>query len=1111
MKHAICLFLALVILCSSTISVAAAEVTSSGSEPNYLLGLQSYLKTNNDEYLLHNENYAYWLLIEDFESDIVMWEILNAIDLYIGCGTEPDVHKYTEVLVNLIATYDCDNASDIAEQRKNDNLKSALDYAMDIAQLGANSVDLMVGMDESASDLEEWISIAVSGLSTMAGNVDNWIDALSDLETLVQNYTSYDAFLALIEEKSSGDLKAAASSLRTSMETAMKIKLDTYSDVFDENFENYTEFFFTDVFFDALKLSAEYDSDENFKVLVDCGSDFADKVKEFFLNPKKAWDLGIAIGTLVGNVAVGGEDVINRLHELMVLRDIGNILCGELQEIELLYTSGDYDHHVAQRYFELSNYLIGCRLRGEYCRYSIIASDSGLLSKFSFEKAEDAEKWYQHKSTKIMEIRKAIDTACKAILVHIETNGYEVGELSEWYVYDVNGSLCRNYTLRITNKEKMHIGAIVADDFTYPVEHVVTTSDPLLLELDSGYWYTFEITDNTNSENFLIFTVAVNPSSEGLIEMIEVQTDFFAVEKKDGIKKQLNQVKIKDRLNESEQIHTFQYDQSSCLTGTDIAYLYPNMPILNEEVNCRYSYDSSGRLIQADRDDWWLEFSNERFDYDIDGKLLSYKKYWGGEGFDIPYSQVDYQYDAKGSLIKEIHYSQDSTVSIEKDREYSVTCEYDKQNNLIEKRSELSWMQPSTSVTKHTINGHDIWDCNYIEEYTYNSDALVTKEHTFYFFEDDETTSAGDVTTYQYDTKPFVLIRDQSDDSQMRIAINDAVGMSVWSIWVYGDQVITDEDGYVIAVTGDDNYEYEFIYDSNENDLSVESQENWEAAYIPIVEEAIAESGVEMSQGILADMDNDKVPELILSYPWSSDGESWMWKYAFSVYDYEDGTLKTHAEDVSIGASAAAAGGSGYTSIVLYNGNPMIVSYKSSGETSLGNGKYMNRTCKAVIYSFDGIAPHKTLEIETSGNSISYSIDGITVSEEAFETEVNKYEYLTLDNTSAWVSIDCSYETMKLYDLLRYLQANAEMGTASEPKITKAEAAQIAESLWGDYLQRRQGFDWKIFEGESAMKDGVEYYCFTLQSNFTYGSDDWEISEYLFINSVTGEHSNSIY
>lgn len=528
MKRAICLFLAIFILCSSAVTVAASGVTNSDSDSNYLLGLQSYLKTDNDEYLLRNENYAYWLLIEDFESDIVMWEILNAIDLYIGCGTEPDVYKFTEVLVNIIATYDCDNASDIAEQHKNDNMKSALDYAMDIAQIGANSVDLMVGMDKSASDLEEWISIAVSGLSTMAGNVDNWIDALSDLETLVQNYTSYDAFLALIEKKSSGDLKAAASSLRTSMKTAMQMKLDTYSDVLDKNFENYTEFFFTDVFFDALKLSAEYDSDEDFKVLVDCGNNFADKVKEFFLNPKKAWDLGIAIGTLVGNVAVDGEDVINRLHELMALRDIGNILCGELQEIESFYNSGDYDNNVAQRYFELSNYLIGCRLRGEYCRYSIIASDSGLLSKLSFKKAEEAEIWYQNKSERIMEIRKAIKTACNAILVHIKTDGYEVGELSEWYVYDVNGSLCHNYTLRITSKEKMHIGAIVADDFTQPIEYVVTTPEPLLLDLDPGYWYTFEVQDNADAENTLFFTVAVNPSSEGLIEMIEIQTVFTA-------------------------------------------------------------------------------------------------------------------------------------------------------------------------------------------------------------------------------------------------------------------------------------------------------------------------------------------------------------------------------------------------------------------------------------------------------------------------------------------------------------------------------------------------------------------------------------------------------
>ena len=527
MKRLICLILSVIILSSNAIP-ASVSATNDSANQNHVLGLQAYLDTDNDEYLLRNENYAYWGLIEDFESDIVKWELLNTIDSLIHCGTEPDVQKYTEVLVNIIATYDRDNATAISEQHKNDNKKSALDYAMDISKIGADAVGLMVSTDKSAGDLEKWISIAVSGLSTLAGNVDNWIDALSDLETLVQNYGHYDTFLALIQEESSGDLKIAASNLRTSMAKAMQIKLDSYTNILDENFEQYGEFFFSDVFFDALKLTSEYDSDENLKFFIDCGSKFADNINEYFINQKKAWDLGIAIGTLVGNIAVGGEDIINRLHELMALRDIGDILCEELSRIGSNYDTGEYDSIIAEKYFTLSHYLIGCRIRGEYCRYSIVASDSGLRSKFSFKNAEEAAKWYEEKCAKILAIQNSIKTACNAILVHVETSGYEVGELSEWYIYDESGSLCSNYTLRITSKEKMHIGAIIADDFTQPLEYVITTSDPLLLELDPGYWYGFEIVDNANTENILLFTVSVNQSSEGLIDMIEIHTDFCA-------------------------------------------------------------------------------------------------------------------------------------------------------------------------------------------------------------------------------------------------------------------------------------------------------------------------------------------------------------------------------------------------------------------------------------------------------------------------------------------------------------------------------------------------------------------------------------------------------
>lgn len=755
MKRFISLVLS-VILLWSTIGVAyAADAQSDGVEPNYILGLQSYVGSDADNYLLENENFGYWSLIEDFEADIVKMELLNTTDVLIDCGTEPDVQKYTEVLVNIIATYDQDNASDIAEQHKSDNLKSALDYAIDVAQIGANALDLMVGMDKSASDLEKWISIAVSGLSTATGNIDNWIEALSNLETIVQNYTSYDKFLALIEKQSTGDLRTAASNLRTSMKKAMTLKLDAYGEVLDANFENYTEFFFNDVFFEALKLTSEYESDESFKVLVDCGSEIADKVKEFFLIPKKAWDLGAAIGTFVGNVAVGGEDIINRLHELMALRDIGNILCNELKHIASEYERGKYDEKIAENYFIFSKYLIGCRLRGEYCCYSIVATDSGLLSRFSFKKAEEAYQWYVKKSATIVDVQEDMEAACTALLVPITSSSYEVGETSEWYIFDESGELCSNYTLRVTSKERMHIGAI-EEDFSGPIEYVVTKPEPLVVTLESGYWYGFEIVDNLNEDNELHFLVEVN-SSDGLIEMIEIETEFTST-RESSPTLQVSWIKEYGKYGDSEVL--FEYNDAGNIKKLTYYSVDENG---NKEITSEssYSYDADGHLVLVQPANW--PFPKAEYRYNGEGQLISYS---AGEGSTVDH---DLEYNAQGQLVR---MTADNGITV------NVTSyTYNDAGQLISETEVVNMPDDSPSTS---------WGWKY--EYDTQGRKSVST------FTDSYSTS---VTEYCYDYAPFIITK---HNDSWGVHLQDSMGEDIWSGSFSVAQFITNEEGVLIRV-----------------------------------------------------------------------------------------------------------------------------------------------------------------------------------------------------------------------------------------------------------------------------------------------------------------------
>ena len=109
-----------------------------------------------------------------------------------------------EVLINIMAVSEHDNASDMAIQNQQDNLKTFQDYAMDIAEMGANVATVMTG-NTSLGSLGENLSTAISGLDTLAKNTDNWIGELINLETIVQNYEKHEIFLSAIENEGEGN------------------------------------------------------------------------------------------------------------------------------------------------------------------------------------------------------------------------------------------------------------------------------------------------------------------------------------------------------------------------------------------------------------------------------------------------------------------------------------------------------------------------------------------------------------------------------------------------------------------------------------------------------------------------------------------------------------------------------------------------------------------------------------------------------------------------------------------------------------------------------------------------------------------------------------------
>lgn len=141
-------------------------------------------------------------------------------------------------------------------------------------------------------------------------------------------------------------------------------------------------------------------------------------------------------------------------------------------------------------------------------------------------------KFSESKQDSIVQAFKSVGVdANNVLLVSVSEDplDYMVTETSEWNVFGRSGALCDNYILRISGKETLknlyHTGPFEEADQTV-TEHKVTTKDPLTLTLDPGYMYDFEFVDGTDPEVTYICKVGVHEDSLGLIDIIDLHTQF---------------------------------------------------------------------------------------------------------------------------------------------------------------------------------------------------------------------------------------------------------------------------------------------------------------------------------------------------------------------------------------------------------------------------------------------------------------------------------------------------------------------------------------------------------------------------------------------------------
>lgn len=388
--------------------------------------INNYFDKWDWRYLLKSDLYAYKLLSADIKSCFFTQKAFYLSDMVKNSGTSPSKQKYQEVLTNIIFTYDFNTSEKISEQYKLDKLKSGKDYLIDAKDMIVDAVSIYSWGKKDNGKMEEVLTTVIDSLSVLIDNSDNYLETISNLETILYNYGKYDEFLSYIYENSQGELKEAAKELNSKFTSLMKIKLDMYTDVTDKNFQNFSETFMSDIFIETIKQTNDYANDECLQTITGVGEKILD-IDELY---KSVEDLMFITAKTVGNITVGGENLINRAFEIEALSDIEEIVSKMIfeQQNELLEN---------QSLKNLEKYVYNCKIlscihiRGEYC-VSNISKDAGAWAKLGFTNIKEDEEWYKSRAKRILSHYNNLDNLLYDFKEEQATE--ETTENYEWYL-----------------------------------------------------------------------------------------------------------------------------------------------------------------------------------------------------------------------------------------------------------------------------------------------------------------------------------------------------------------------------------------------------------------------------------------------------------------------------------------------------------------------------------------------------------------------------------------------------------------------------------------------------------------------------------------------------
>ncbi len=274
---------------------AGQDGAGSGDKP-----LFRYFLFNDWKYLLNRQNYSYASTADHFATDKRAMYFLRLSEALIG-GVAKDKARYEEILLDILMLCDRGMSSELHEQRKKDIIELATSQSMGQSDIAAESAAYIYERRTGFSEFESIVAAAMESLRSVSGDMYQWADALSGIETLAAMFSTGERFLDVIEDNSEGTLHDAVLEFRT----AYEIMFDTrMRDIFSSD-----KHMFTEALFENMKTLPEHEGGF-MKTVVDAGERFLSNLP--LLNG--SWDQGAGIGRFLGSLLDGNSSDVNFMN-----------------------------------------------------------------------------------------------------------------------------------------------------------------------------------------------------------------------------------------------------------------------------------------------------------------------------------------------------------------------------------------------------------------------------------------------------------------------------------------------------------------------------------------------------------------------------------------------------------------------------------------------------------------------------------------------------------------------------------------------------------------------------------------------------------------------------